>query len=112
MEGTAMSELPMQTISLADIKGAEYNPRFLSEEKFQKLRASIRELGIIKPLLVRIENKTTIAGHQRTKAMRAEGINTSRPTSSGISITPTRCASTSCTTPAKWKCRPRPRKCA
>lgn len=77
MEGTAMSELQMQTISLDDIKGAEYNPRFLSEEKFQKLRASIRELGIIKPLLVRIENKTTIAGHQRTKAMRAEGINTS-----------------------------------
>lgn len=75
MEGPAMSDgLRMKTVRIADIRGAEYNPRFLSDESFQMLRQSIRELGIIKPILVREENHVIIAGHQRTKAMTAEGI--------------------------------------
>lgn len=72
-----MSDLAMQRISLADIRGAEYNPRFLSDDSFETLRRSIRELGVIKPILVRAENAVIIAGHQRTKAMRAEGMATS-----------------------------------
>lgn len=64
----------MQIVKISDLKGAEYNPRYLSDESFQMLRQSIRELGIIKPVIVRIENRTLIAGHQRTKAMTAEGI--------------------------------------
>ena len=66
--------LKMQMIRIADVRGAEYNPRFLSDDSFNALRQSIRELGIIKPILVRKENRTIIAGHQRTKAMTAEGI--------------------------------------
>lgn len=72
-----MSDLAMQWISLADIRGAEYNPRFLSDDSFETLRRSIRELGVIKPILVRAENAVIIAGHQRTKAMRSEGMATS-----------------------------------
>ena len=68
------NDLRMQTVRIADIHGAEYNPRFLSDESFQMLRRSVRELGIIKPILVRAENHVIIAGHQRTKAMTAEGI--------------------------------------
>lgn len=69
-----MNRLRMQTVRLSDVKGAEYNPRLLSEDSFTMLRRSIRELGIIKPILVRAENRIIIAGHQRTKAMKAEGI--------------------------------------
>lgn len=63
----------MQTVKIKDLKGAEYNPRYLSDESFEMLKQSIRELGIIKPVIVRIENRTLIAGHQRTKAMTALG---------------------------------------
>lgn len=64
----------MQTIRIDGIHGAEYNPRFLSDDSFEMLKKSIRELGIIKPVIVRLENRTIIAGHQRTKAMTALGI--------------------------------------
>lgn len=64
----------MEVVKISDIKGADYNPRYLSDESFRDLQNSIRELGIIKPIIVRKENATIIAGHQRTKAMTALGI--------------------------------------
>jgi len=64
----------MEVISLDTIKGAEYNPRFLSDQAFDNLKDSLRSLGIVKPIIVRRENMTIVAGHQRTKAMRSLGI--------------------------------------
>jgi len=64
----------METIKLCDIKPAAYNPRKLSEDAFDNLVASIKQLGIIKPIIVRKENNTIVAGHQRTKAMQAIGM--------------------------------------
>lgn len=63
----------MQTIRLDTIHGAAYNPRFLSGDAFAMLKESITELGIIKPIIVRKENNTIVAGHQRTLAMKALG---------------------------------------
>jgi ParB family chromosome partitioning protein len=54
------------------LKGAEYNPRRIDAETFAKLRDSVRTLGCVKPIIVR--HDTIVAGHQRTKAMIAEGI--------------------------------------
>lgn len=54
------------------LSGAEYNPRRIDAETFAKLRESVRTLGCIKPIIAR--NTTIVAGHQRTKAMIAEGI--------------------------------------
>ncbi|MBK1884631.1 ParB N-terminal domain-containing protein [Luteolibacter pohnpeiensis] len=54
------------------LKPASYNPRRISETEFSKLRESIRALGAVKPVIV--SQGTIIAGHQRTKAMRAEGL--------------------------------------
>lgn len=53
---------------------APYNPRRISESDFENLRRSVRTLGAIKPVIV--SEGTIIAGHQRTKAMRAEGMET------------------------------------
>lgn len=58
---------------LADLKPASYNPRKISAEAFESLCDSLRSLGPIRPLIV-TTGKTIIAGHQRTKAMRAIGI--------------------------------------
>lgn len=58
---------------LANLKGADYNPRQITDESLGSLRESIRELGCIKPIIVR--NDTIVAGHQRTKAMLSMGVN-------------------------------------
>lgn len=53
---------------------ADYNPRFLPEDKFQKLVESLKMFGVIKPLIVNGDNGVLTAGHQRTRAMKAAGI--------------------------------------
>ncbi len=59
---------------LANLKGADYNPREISIESLNSLRESIRSIGCVKPIIVR--NETIVAGHQRTKAMLSMGIDT------------------------------------
>lgn len=68
---------------LERVTPAPYNPRRISPEQFVKLRESIRTLGCVRPIIVTYtgdlaedglppENATIVAGHQRTKAMKAE----------------------------------------
>lgn len=55
---------------------ADYNPRYLPEDKFGKLVESLKLFGVIKPLIVNGDNGVLTAGHQRTRAMKAAGIKT------------------------------------
>lgn len=57
---------------ITELKGADYNPRKISEDDLKALRESIGRLGIVKPIIVR--GKTIVAGHQRTKSLRAIGV--------------------------------------
>jgi ParB family transcriptional regulator, chromosome partitioning protein len=59
----------IKKIRIADIKGASYNPRYLSPEAKQNLIISLTDFGQIKPIIVREENNTIVAGHQRTKVI-------------------------------------------
>ena len=52
---------------------ADYNPRSIRDDAFLKLQDSISTFGVIIPLIVN-EDKTLIAGHQRTKAIKEVGI--------------------------------------
>jgi hypothetical protein len=54
---------------------AAYNPRSISDEAFLELRKSLREMGLIKPVILN-GDFTLIAGHQRTKAAQAEDMTT------------------------------------
>lgn len=58
---------------LDDLRPADYNPRRLSETAFARLQESIGRWGIVKPVILNADG-TLVAGHQRTKAMRALGI--------------------------------------
>ena len=62
-----------EKIKINSIKGAEYNPRFLSEEARLNLIKSFNDFGQIKPIIVRKENNTIVAGHQRTKILKELG---------------------------------------
>jgi ParB family chromosome partitioning protein len=57
-----------------EIRGAEYNPRRIDKDALQRLQVSLAALGCCKPIIVR--HQTIVAGHQRTKALRAMGITT------------------------------------
>lgn len=63
----------VKRIRIDDIKPAPYNPRKLSETAFENLCNSIKQLGLLKPIIVRAENGIIVAGHQRTRAMRHLG---------------------------------------
>lgn len=62
-------------VDIETIKPAPYNPRKISEQQFEKLKKSVAKLGMISPVLVNSQNNTIIAGHQRTKACKAIGVN-------------------------------------
>ena len=52
-------------IKLIDIKKAEYNPRAISEENYEKLKNSVKNFGLVEPILINLKNNTIISGHQR-----------------------------------------------
>lgn len=57
---------------ITNLVGAEYNPRHIGEDELNLLADSIKELGIVKPLIAR--GNLLVAGHQRTKTLRRLGI--------------------------------------
>ncbi len=58
---------------IEDIKPAKYNPRVISDEELSGLRESIKEFGIIDPLIINKRSGVLIGGHQRLKAADLEG---------------------------------------
>lgn len=57
------------------LQPAPYNPRHIDEDSLERLRESIRTLGLIKPVIATASG-VLLAGHQRTRAMTAEGFTT------------------------------------
>jgi len=51
-----------------------YNPRVMSPEEMEKLRRSIREFGLVEPIVVQMPGNRIIGGHQRVEAAIAEGL--------------------------------------
>lgn len=66
----------IEYIAIDQIHGAEYNPRIISDEQFDNLVRSIKEIGFVLPVIVNRRNNTIIAGHQRTKAALKASIDT------------------------------------
>ncbi|HGB1541434.1 TPA: ParB N-terminal domain-containing protein [Salmonella enterica subsp. enterica serovar Bredeney] len=38
---------------ITNLRGAEYNPRFIGDDDLSRLAESVAELGLVKPLIVR-----------------------------------------------------------
>lgn len=58
---------------LANLRPAAYNPRRIDDEAFAELRRSVSTLGCVRPLIVDGVSGTLVAGHQRRRALIAEG---------------------------------------
>ena len=63
----------IEYIKIPDLKAAPYNPRKISDTELAKLRKSIKEFGMVDPLIVNADFMV-IGGHQRLKAAEAEGM--------------------------------------
>lgn len=63
---------------LSDLKGAEYNPRTMTEQEERDLEASVEEFGEVVPLVINTGKRANylIGGHQRTKLYTKKGIET------------------------------------
>lgn len=56
----------MEYIDISILNPAEYNPRLLTNEAQEDLKKSIKELGIIKPIIIRQSDKRIMAGRTPT----------------------------------------------
>ena len=55
----------MRTIDRRDIKLADDNPRTISKDARQRLKATMKEIGLIQPLIWNQRTGVLVSGHQR-----------------------------------------------
>lgn len=60
---------------ISDLRGADYNPRHITQDDMERLKQSVQTLGIVKPIIT-TKDGLIIAGHQRTKALRSINVKT------------------------------------
>ncbi|MFI0912524.1 ParB N-terminal domain-containing protein [Streptomyces abikoensis] len=63
----------IEAMPLDRLRPADYNPRRLSAEAFGRLQRSLDLFGCVKPVIVN-RNGILVAGHQRTKSLKAIGV--------------------------------------
>ena len=61
----------MQTINRSLIKNAEYNPRFMGEKEKKRLRAALKENGLVSALTWNKRTGNLVGGHQRLEQLDA-----------------------------------------
>ena len=62
--------LEITNLPIRDLRPDPANPRRISDEELESLTRSIREFGLIDPIIARREDKVVIGGHQRLIAAR------------------------------------------
>ena len=60
------------TINFEEINPAEYNPRLISDTEYSQLGNSIKEFGLVDPIIINLKNNKIIGGHQRFKVLTEE----------------------------------------
>lgn len=68
--------MKIEKIKIEDLKVAEYNPRTLSPVEMRTLKDSIKEFGLVDPIIVNKgegRENIIIGGHQRVQAMKELG---------------------------------------
>src|SRR5271157_5532407 len=69
-------QIQIEQIAIGELRPDSANPRRISEQELEALTRSIREFGLIDPIIARKEDKTVIGGHQRLLAARKLGYKT------------------------------------
>jgi DNA modification methylase len=57
--------IEVQVVAPQQLRASEYNPRSITDENRERLKAGLLEFGFVEPIVVRREDGTVIGGHQR-----------------------------------------------
>ena len=60
--------LEITNLPIRDLRPDPANPRRISDEELESLTRSIREFGLIDPIIARMEDKVVTGGHRRPSA--------------------------------------------
>src|SRR5919106_4545862 len=69
-------ELAIVQTPIGELRPDPANPRRISDDELDSLTKSIRQFGLVDPIIARREDKTVIGGHQRLLAARRLGLKT------------------------------------
>ncbi len=70
---TKTADIQIEQTNIDELRPDPANPRRISEAELESLTRSIREFGLVDPIIARREDKTVIGGHQRLLAARKLG---------------------------------------
>jgi len=73
---TNIEPIAIQHLHIDELRPDPTNPRRISDEELEALTRSIKEFGLVDPIVARAEDKTVIGGHQRLVAARRLGMKT------------------------------------
>ena len=71
MAKSKFENFEMQTVHRSQIKNAEYNPRFMGEKEKKRLRAALKENGLVSALTWNKRTGNLVGGHQRLEQLDA-----------------------------------------
>ncbi len=69
-------QVQIEQVPIGELRPDPANPRRIGDQELEALTRSIREFGLIDPIIARREDKTVIGGHQRLLAARRLGYKT------------------------------------
>ncbi len=69
-------QIQIEQVPIGELQPDPANPRRISDLELEALTRSIREFGLIDPIIARREDKTVVGGHQRLLAARRLGLKT------------------------------------
>lgn len=69
-------QIQIEQLPIDEVRPDPANPRRISDQELETLTRSIREFGLIDPIIARREDKMVIGGHQRLLAARKLGYKT------------------------------------
>ncbi len=76
MTATRARPLTIEHVSIGELRPDPFNPRRISDGELEALTRSIREFGLVDPIIARRGDGTVIGGHQRLVAARRLGLET------------------------------------
>ena len=71
MANSKYQKFTVETISRADIKNAEYNPRIMDKESKKRLKKNLQENGLVSALTWNKRTGNLVGGHQRLEQLDA-----------------------------------------
>ena len=71
-----LQQIQIEQLPIDELRPDPANPRRISDQELEILTRSIREFGLIDPIIARREDKMVIGGHQRLLAARKLGYKT------------------------------------